>query len=365
MQALNTGDTLTDSVHLHGQRPRRSHRHGAARPSRSTAPTTRRWRVDDTGSATEAGGTNNGTAGTNATGNVLTNDTDVDNTNAADAAAIRPAVTGGHGRHGARRWRSARHADAQRRRHLHLRRQRQRPGGAGAEHRRHAHRHFTYTVSDPGGLTDTAQLTITIHGADDAPVAVDDAGSAIEAGGIDNGTAGTNATGNVLANDTDVDNTTCVAGGIGDPDRADGGSGTAGTVGAALTGAHGTLTLNADGTYTYVVNNSDAAVQALNTGDTLHRHVHLHGQRPRRSHRHRAARPSRSTAPTTRRWRVDDAGSATEAGGINNGTPGTNATGNVLTNDTDVDNTTCVAGGVGDPDRADGGSGRPARSARR
>jgi VCBS repeat-containing protein len=47
------------------------------------------------------------------------------------------------------------------------------------------------------------------------------------------------------------------------------GSGTSGTVGSALTGTHGTLTLNADGSYTYVVNNNDAAVQALNTGGTL------------------------------------------------------------------------------------------------
>src|SRR5205814_1209949 len=66
---------------------------------------------------------------------------------------------------------------------------------------------FNYTVKDPGNLTDTAVLTVTINGADDAPVGVDDAGSATEAGGTNNGTAGSNATGNVLTNDTDVDNT--------------------------------------------------------------------------------------------------------------------------------------------------------------
>ena len=38
---------------------------------------------------------------------------------------------------------------------------------------------FTYTVKDPGGLSDTAQLTITINGADDAPVAFNDIGSAL------------------------------------------------------------------------------------------------------------------------------------------------------------------------------------------
>jgi hypothetical protein len=61
---------------------------------------------------------------------------------------------------------------------------------------------FTYTVKDPGGLTDTAQLTITVNGANDAPVGVDNTGAAVEAGGVLNGTAGSNAAGNVLTNDT-------------------------------------------------------------------------------------------------------------------------------------------------------------------
>ena len=63
---------------------------------------------------------------------------------------------------------------------------------------------FNYTVSD-GSLDDTAVLTITINGANDAPVGVDDAGSATEAGGTNNGSVGSDATGNVLGNDTDVD----------------------------------------------------------------------------------------------------------------------------------------------------------------
>ena len=64
---------------------------------------------------------------------------------------------------------------------------------------------FTYTMRDTGGLTSTTQVTITIQGANDAPVGVADSGTAIEAGGVANGTAGANATGNVLSNDTDVD----------------------------------------------------------------------------------------------------------------------------------------------------------------
>src|SRR4029079_1351738 len=71
---------------------------------------------------------------------------------------------------------------------------------------------FTYTVKDPGNLTDTAQLTITINGADDAPVGVDDSSAdgtaATEKGGTLNGSGGTDGSGNVLSNDTDVDNLT-------------------------------------------------------------------------------------------------------------------------------------------------------------
>ena len=48
------------------------------------------------------------------------------------------------------------------------------------------------------------------------------------------------------------------------------GTGTAGTLGTALRGAYGSLTLNADGSYTYVVDNTNAAVQALRLAtDTL------------------------------------------------------------------------------------------------
>src|SRR5206468_1864607 len=66
---------------------------------------------------------------------------------------------------------------------------------------------FTYTVSD-GSKTDTASLTITIHGTDDAPVAVADTGSATEgapASHTDPAVPALQASGNVLANDTDVD----------------------------------------------------------------------------------------------------------------------------------------------------------------
>jgi VCBS repeat-containing protein len=64
---------------------------------------------------------------------------------------------------------------------------------------------FTYEVVDAGGLTSLATITITIQGSNDNPVANADTSDAVEAGGITNGTAGSNGTGNVLTNDSDVD----------------------------------------------------------------------------------------------------------------------------------------------------------------
>jgi VCBS repeat-containing protein len=111
-------------------------------------------------------------------------------------------------------------------------------------------------MTDAAGLTSSANLIITIHGADDTPVAHDDVASATEAGGVSNGTPGVNPTGNVLGNDTDVDSVV-------------NGETKAVTTTGALAGAHGTLTLSADGSYSYAVDNNDTAVQSLNVGQTL------------------------------------------------------------------------------------------------
>ena len=89
------------------------------------------------------------------------------------------------------------------------------------------------------------------------PTAVADVADASEKGGVNNGSGGSAATGNVLTNDTDPD-----AGDTKVVTAVSVGS-TAGTLGAALAGAHGSLTLNASGLFTYVVNDTDAAVQAL------------------------------------------------------------------------------------------------------
>src|SRR6185312_12780195 len=92
---------------------------------------------------------------------------------------------------------------------------------------------FNYTMTDTAGATSSSQLTITIHGANDTPVANADAAVAVEAGGLLNGTPGIDPAGNVLTNDTDADSI------------ANGETKAVATTGSFV-GAHGTLTLAAD-----------------------------------------------------------------------------------------------------------------------
>ena len=98
---------------------------------------------------------------------------------------------------------------------------------------------FSYTASD-GTATDTATLTITVNGLNDAPVANDDSASTTEDAGV---------SGNVLGNDTDVDGETLTVANPG-----------------TYVGTYGTLVLAADGSYTYTPN---AAAQALDDGETV------------------------------------------------------------------------------------------------
>ncbi|MDT7530621.1 VCBS domain-containing protein [Sphingopyxis sp. SE2] len=124
---------------------------------------------------------------------------------------------------------------------------------------------FTAVVTDSDG--DTATDTLVIDIVDDVPTARPDTDSVTEDGPL-------TANGNVLtgsgggdANGTD---------GVLDTQGADGASvtavgfgGTAGSVGAGLAGAYGTLTLNSDGSYSYVLNNAAQPVQGLSAGETL------------------------------------------------------------------------------------------------
>ena len=121
------------------------------------------------------------------------------------------------------------------------------------------------TATDLGGLAASETFNIVVATAPNtAPTAVADTADATEKGGIANGSGGSPATGNVLTNDTDPD--------AGDTKAVTAVSfgAAAGTLGTALAGAHGSLVLNASGAFTYTVNETDAAVQALRQStDTL------------------------------------------------------------------------------------------------
>ena len=113
---------------------------------------------------------------------------------------------------------------------------------------------FTYTVGDGQGGTASATVTVRIAGLNDAPVASPDAAAVQEDLTL-------LASGNVLANDTDVD--------AGDTMTVSEVNGAAANVGAAVAGTYGAVTINADGSYTYTLNNASPLVQALAAGQTV------------------------------------------------------------------------------------------------
>jgi len=100
---------------------------------------------------------------------------------------------------------------------------------------------FTVSVTDLAGHT--AQNLLTVRVTDTAPVAANDANTIME--------GDTSVTGNVLTNDTlGVDAPTLVTQTVQD-------------------GQFGQLKLNADGTYTYTLDNSNPAVKALSENETV------------------------------------------------------------------------------------------------
>lgn len=110
---------------------------------------------------------------------------------------------------------------------------------------------FSYTAEDSNGAQSTpATLTITVDGNSDfvntPPVAVNDTNTITEAP-----SGRTNVTGNVLANDTDIDTGQALV--VANP--------------GTYTGTYGVLTLNANGTYTYEIDNDSAIINDLNDAD--------------------------------------------------------------------------------------------------
>ena len=155
----------------------------------------------------------------------------------------------------------------------------------------------SYTIEDEHGATSSSTVTITVNGANDAPVANDDTALTDE----DNPVSG-----NVLANDTDVDIETLTV-----------------TNPGTYVGAYGTLILAADGSYTYTPN---AAAQALDDGESVNDMFSY------------TASDGTASDTATLTVTVDGVNDAPVA---NDDTASTtedaNASGNVLANDTDVD----------------------------
>ena len=125
--------------------------------------------------------------------------------------------------------------------------------GTDASRGSHPARTVTWTINDG---TNSYKATSTID-VDRAPVATNNA--ATDAVGT---TLSTSAASGVLSNDSDLDGDQLTVTGVSDPAHG------AGSVGSALAGAYGHLTLNANGSYSYIADNS-AAISSAPTGNHL------------------------------------------------------------------------------------------------
>ena len=125
--------------------------------------------------------------------------------------------------------------------------------------------YFNYTVSD-GDATDIAVITITVVGVNDTPVAVNDTDSVNE----DATVTKTGSQDDALYDDTDADDSdsltvTGIAPSGGSTSTVSEGS-TYASGGTTVTGTYGTLTIGADGSYTYTADQS--AADDLDLNDT-------------------------------------------------------------------------------------------------
>ncbi|MBW9115885.1 VCBS domain-containing protein [Rhizobium cauense] len=188
----------------------------------------------------------------------------------------------------------------------------------------------TLTVFSADG-TASQTITVAVKGVNDTPVAVVDTNTATEAGV---GTSGDwLAQGNVLTNDTDADagDTKTVIGVV----DAENHHGVSGFGGFAIEGKYGYLVLGSDGKYLYTLNNFDADTQALKQ-DAVVTEVFTYTMKDASGATSSATLTISITgtndAPIA--W-ADVSKSVVIEDGVLAGHA--NATGNVLSNDTDID----------------------------
>ena len=102
---------------------------------------------------------------------------------------------------------------------------------------------ISYTASDGHGGTTTTNLVITL---DRGPTAVNDTGAGVVTEG---GSASANAAGGVLANDSDRDGDSLTVSAV---------AGSGANVGNSIATTYGHVTINADGSYSYIADNTSA-----------------------------------------------------------------------------------------------------------
>ncbi|ARU48273.1 hypothetical protein Sdiek1_1107 [Sulfurospirillum diekertiae] len=216
---------------------------------------------------------------------------------------------------------------------------------------------FTVIVTDDQGATDTQVVTIQVQGTNDAPVAVADVNSVTELGDeslLAYGWKGI-ATGNLLSNDSDVDGNTnplialdvtkIVSNGTNNSDTTTNWLGN-----LDVQGSYGTLVVNkATGIYSYVLNNGNSTVEALNEGDKV---VDTFTYTITDANGAIATATLSITINGTNDAPVisgTHTGIATEAGNLDNGivVAATQATGTLIANDVDNTNPTWTGNKVG------------------
>ncbi len=170
-----------------------------------------------------------------------------------------------------------------------------------------------------GPQTASSSVAITVAPNIPATFSGTDTGSVTEAGGVNNSIPGTPTTGGTLiVTDPDSPNTVVVENNI-----------------ATL---YGHFSITAAGVWSYTLDNTNAAVQALNTTSTPLQDVATITTADGSTHQIDVTVNGANDAAT---FSGTDTGSVTEAGGVNNGSPGIPTTGGTLTV-SDVDSSATI-----------------------
>jgi VCBS repeat-containing protein len=177
---------------------------------------------------------------------------------------------------------------------------------------------FTYTNADNNGGSSTSTLTVTVTGTNDAPIAMADVAALTE------DAQPNTVSGNLLSNDTDVDSTDTHT-----VSALDGGTDDGTTI--TKVGIYGTLVITkATGAYTYTLANGQANVQALADGQQVtdvftYTNADNHGG------------SSTSTLTVTVTGTNEAPVAVADTAAVTEDAQPNPVTGNLLTNDTDVD----------------------------